>query len=217
MVDKCCKFAYLFLSVCSVWVWIILYLYTSRTCGFIGGSCFYCIYFLWSNIYTSQDGQCKSGLHAEFYWSMQLKFAAIQLDLNSFCQPGIHIFFCLWICVCSSISRRVAFSREIWRAIYRSLPEHQAWCCCCCSYLSLLLTIPASVSVRLHLYLLTFVFFFSLFSDPTFSWCIPFLQFYSSFPYLSSIACFGVNYWSEQKGVDCFGLRLGIAAWLTSL
>ena len=73
------------------------------------------------------------------------------------CTPGIHIFFCLWICVCSSISIRVAFSREIWRAIYRSLPEHQAWCCCCCSYLSRLLTTPASVSLCLS------IFIFSLF------------------------------------------------------
>lgn len=68
------------------------------------------------------------------------------------CQPDIRIALRLWICVCSgSISGRVAFSREIWRAIYSPLPEHQAWCCCCCccSYLSPLLTTPASVSPSL--------------------------------------------------------------------
>lgn len=74
------------------------------------------------------------------------------------CQPDIRIALRLWICVCSgSISGRVAFSREIWRAIYSPLPEHQAWCCCCCcccSYLSPLLTTPASVSPSLFFPLL---------------------------------------------------------------
>lgn len=66
------------------------------------------------------------------------------------CQPDIRIALRLWICVCSgSISGRVAFSREIWRAIYSPLPEHQAWCCCCCCYLSPLLPTPASVSPSL--------------------------------------------------------------------
>lgn len=68
--------------------------------------------------------------------------------------------------VCSSTSRRVAFSREIWKAIYRSLPEHQAWCCCRCSYLSLLLTTPASVSLSLHLCLFPLLFLFFVFWAP---------------------------------------------------
>lgn len=136
------------------------------------------------------------------------------------CQPGIHICLCLWISVCSSISRRVAFSREIWRAIYRSLPEHQAWCCCCCFYLSLLLTTPASVSLSLSP---------SLYVPPSFPvlfvfWA-PFLVISSPFSvsllfqYIFVIAGFHVNYWLEQNGGDWLcGHKLvlgqGILAWL---
>lgn len=70
-----------------------------------------------------------------------------------FISQVLHICFCLWISVCSCRSRRVAFSREIWRAINRSLPEHQALCCCCCSYLCLLFTTtPVSVSLDSFIY-----------------------------------------------------------------
>lgn len=136
------------------------------------------------------------------------------------CQPGIHICFCLWISVCSSISRRVAFSREIWRAIYRSLPEHQAWCCCCCFYLSLLLTTPASVSLALSPSLHVPSSFPVLFVF----WA-PFLVMSSLFSvnllfqHRFFTGSLHVNYWLKQNGGDWCGhnpvLWLGILAWLT--
>lgn len=132
----------------------------------------------------------------------------------------IAVSYCLWICVCSSISRRVAFSREIWRAIYRSLPEHQAWCCCCCfvslsslnhscfclSIVMFLLSISSVVSISWTSFLLM--------SSPDFLNPL--------FLYRFFIACFDLNYWSEQKEGDWLhdcksGLGLGRVAWLTSL
>lgn len=125
----------------------------------IGGTCVYYIHFLQSNIYTSEDDKCKSGFNTVL--------SANLIDIGSY-YPVSHDLFLfvslISICsslsesVCSSISRRVAFSSEIWRAIYRALPEHWAWCCCCCSYLSLLETTPASVSVSLPLYLFPLLF-----------------------------------------------------------
>lgn len=126
-------------------------------------------------------------------WSV---FIVSQISISSVCES-----------LFAAASRRVAFSREIWRAIYRSLPEHQAWCCCCCFYLSLPLTTPASVSLCLSIFICSLSFYpfhlGSLFSELPFSWHLSLPVFWNSqFSYLCFVACFDVNYWSEQKGGD---------------
>lgn len=65
---------------------------------------------------------------------------------------SVSAIFHLWLCSSTSDVVRFFFrSRVIWRAIYRAVAEHRAWCCCCCcsSYLSLPLTAPALVSPSL--------------------------------------------------------------------
>lgn len=101
------------------------------------------------------------------------------ISLNAFfyletCYPYLPSAIHLWISLCSSISKRVAFSRVICRAIYRILPEHQAWCCCCCCLdLSPLLTTPAvSVYLNLSLFSLLFLQLCSL-SELPFTWWLP--------------------------------------------
>lgn len=102
-------------------------------------------------------------------------------------------------------------SRVIWRAIYRAVAEHRAWCCCCCcccsSYLSLPLTAPALVSPSLFplCFLPAVILFFFFFWAPLrlVSSSQVFPRFHVFFFRLFFHSLFDVNYWSAQKGGDC--------------
>lgn len=125
------------------------------------------------------------------------------------CRFGIHICSVSESLVCSSRSRRVAFSREIWRAIYRSLPEHHAWCCCCCSCLSLLLTTPASDSLTLSIFVISHFPLLMVFCTafPWMSYSLTHLP--NRKDHIHPFAVFDVNYWLKLKCLmGCMFLNL---------
>lgn len=121
---------------------------------------------------------------------------------------SVSAIFHLWLCSSTSDVVRFFFffrSRVIWRAIYRAVAEHRAWCCCCCcsSYLSLPLTAPALVSPSLFplCFLPAVILFFLSSPSPR-----VFLSGFPSVPRFFSLffhSLFDVNYWSAQKRGDC--------------